>query len=99
MNLIIQLTFTVVGALCFYAVFKASFRKGRVSKLPIARRTYALIAAWLLFGAALMAQERRTDFSSAADYHRLQQSRRIAAALSVLVIASYGWDMRRLRES
>jgi hypothetical protein len=96
MSVLIQLFFTVVGALYFRAVFRAPFGIHRLTKLPpLTRRTCALFGAWFLFGAALVARERRADFTRASDYDRLQQSRKVAAVLSVFAIASFGWDMRR----
>jgi hypothetical protein len=92
MNNIIALLLTGLATFCGAALFRTRFR---LVKLSVTRRTYALAAIWFLFGAGLMLQGHRTDFTSPIAYGRLQQSRRIAAALSILAICSYAWDMQR----
>jgi hypothetical protein len=99
MNIIISIFSAAVAIFCIAAVFSTSLRTQRLAKLTLTRRTWALTAIWFLFGAALMEQERRTDFQNTASYGRLQQSRNVAAALSVLAISSYAWDMHRRRRS
>jgi hypothetical protein len=58
-----------------------------------------LAAIWFSFGAALVSQEQRADFGSSTASGRLQNSRRVAAALSILAISSYAWDIHRRRHS
>ena len=96
---IIAFLLIVLGAFCSVALFSPSLRTRRLAQLPLTRRTYLLAAVWFFFGAALMLQMRHTSFSRSSEYGRLQWSRGIAATLSVLAIASYGWDMHRRRRS
>ena len=97
--IIIAFFLVAVGAFCFIAVFSPSLRTRRLATLPLTRRTYLLAAVWFFFGATVLLEERHTNFSRAEEYGRLQQYRRIAAALSVFAISSYGWDMHGRRRS
>jgi hypothetical protein len=89
--IIIAFLLIVLGVFCSVALFSPSLRTR--AKPPLTRRTYLLAAVWFFFGAALMFQMHHTNFSRPSEYGRLQWSRGIAAALSVLAIGSYGWDI------
>src|SRR5262245_30714623 len=81
---IIALLLIALGTFCSVALCSPSLRARRLAELPLTRRTWLLAAVWFFFGAALMLQMRHTNFSRASEYRRLQQSRRAAAALSIL---------------